>query len=84
MSIPKNISTFERILRVIVGLYVMLFGLLFLQGVLGTLLGVVGAVAFLTGAVGYCGFYTLLGKPVSCPAPVPTPEEAAAEAVEAG
>jgi uncharacterized membrane protein len=58
---PQNIPDFERVLRVTIGVYLMLLGFLFIQGVVGVIVGVLGAVSFATGAVGYCGLYTLLG-----------------------
>ncbi len=57
-----NISDGERLIRVILGIYGMLLGFLFIQGVVGIILGVVGLVTFATGASGWCGLYTLLGK----------------------
>ncbi len=57
-----NISDFERVLRVVLGIYAMLLGFMFIQGVIGAILGVLGVVAFLTGATGFCGLYHLLGK----------------------
>ncbi len=57
-----NIGEVERVLRVILGIFAMLLGFLFIQGVVGNILGVLGGIAFLTGAVGWCGIYVLLGK----------------------
>ncbi len=57
-----NIGDGERLIRVILGIYGMLLGFLFIQGVVGIILGVVGLVAFATGASGWCGIYALLGK----------------------
>lgn len=57
-----NMGELERILRATLGVYGMLLGFLFVQGTVGTLIGVVGAIAFLTGAVGWCGVYALLGR----------------------
>ncbi len=58
----QNISEFERILRAVLGIYAMLLGFLFLQGVVGMMLGILGAISTVTGVVGWCGIYTLLGK----------------------
>jgi hypothetical protein len=58
----QNISSFERVLRVILGIYAMLLGFLFISGVVGTIVGILGIVSFLTGATGFCGLYTLLGR----------------------
>lgn len=57
-----NIGDGERLVRVILGIYVMLLGFLFIQGVVGTILGVLGLIAFATGSVGWCGIYALMGK----------------------
>ena len=57
-----NIGDGERLIRVILGIYGMLLGFLFIQGVVGIILGILGLIAFATGAVGWCGIYTLLGK----------------------
>ncbi len=68
---PQNISNFERILRVVLGLYAALFGFFFLQGWLGSVLGALGLIAFITGAWGFCPLYLVLK-----PAPVVSePEE---------
>ena len=57
-----NIGDDERLIRTILGIYVMLLGFLFIQGVIGIILGIVGLIAFATGASGWCGIYALLGK----------------------
>jgi len=57
-----NIGDGERLIRVILGIYVMLLGFLFIQGIVGSILGILGLIAFATGAAGWCGIYTLLGK----------------------
>ncbi len=58
----QNIGEFERILRVVLGIYAMLLGFLFLRGVGGMVLGFLGAISTITGLVGWCGIYVLLGK----------------------
>lgn len=73
-----NIGDGERLIRVILGIYVMLVGFLFIQGVVGIILGVLGLIAFATGASGWCGVYTLLGKSTLTVAS-PKPEQPAAE-----
>jgi hypothetical protein len=40
----------------------MLLGFLFIQGVIGAILGALGAVSLLTGLVGWCGIYALLNR----------------------
>ncbi len=57
-----NIGDGERLIRVVLGIYAMLLGFLFIQGVVGIILGVLGLIAFATGASGWCGIYTLFGK----------------------
>ena len=70
-----NIGDGERLIRAILGIYAMLLGFLFIQGVGGIILGVLGLLAFATGAIGWCGVYTLLGKSTL----QATPEQPAAE-----
>jgi hypothetical protein len=57
-----NIGDGERLIRAILGVYAMLLGFLFIQGVVGSVIGVVGLVSLVTGATGFCGIYALLGK----------------------
>jgi hypothetical protein len=57
-----NIGDGERLIRAILGIYVMLLGFLFIQGVVGIILGILGLISFATGASGWCGIYALLGK----------------------
>ena len=71
-----NIGDVERILRVVLGIFAMLLGFLFIQGVAGIILGVLGGIAFLTGAVGWCGIYVLLGKKELPQPQEPAPPEA--------
>ena len=72
-----NIGDGERLIRVILGIYGMLLGFLFIQGVVGIILGILGLIAFATGASGWCGIYTLLGK--STLKATPAPEQPATE-----
>ncbi|MGC9399390.1 MAG: YgaP family membrane protein [Anaerolineae bacterium] len=58
----QNIGEFERILRMVLGVHAMLLGFLFLQNVVGMLLGLLGAISTLTGLVGWCGIYALLDR----------------------
>jgi hypothetical protein len=67
----KNLEERERLLRTILGIYAMLVGFLFIQGIVGIILGVLGALSLLTGAIGWCPLYTWLRK---SPSPVQTPE----------
>ena len=66
-----NINDGERLIRVLLGIYVMLLGFLFVQGAVGIILGILGLVAFLTGATGWCGIYAAMKKP---PIPIKTSE----------
>ena len=66
-----NIGDGERLIRVLVGIYVMLLGVLFIQGAIGAVLGILGFAAFATGATGWCGIYAAMKKP---PIPVEASE----------
>jgi hypothetical protein len=55
-----NVGERDKLLRTILGVYSMLLGFLFIQGVVGILIGVLGLVSLLTGLVGWCGVYSLL------------------------
>jgi hypothetical protein len=80
-----NIGDGERLIRVILGIYAMLVGFLFIQGVVGIILGILGLIAFATGATGWCGIYALMGKSTLKVAPAepesasPEPEQPASE-----
>ncbi|HHE71503.1 MAG TPA: DUF2892 domain-containing protein [Chloroflexi bacterium] len=56
----RNIGELDRLLRTILGVYGMLLGFLFIQGVAGTVLGVLSLVVLITGLIGHCAVYTLL------------------------
>ncbi|OQA23542.1 MAG: hypothetical protein BWY63_00145 [Chloroflexi bacterium ADurb.Bin360] len=58
----RNVGDLERLLRVILGIYAMLLGFLFISGLVGNLLGFVGLLVFATGATGWCGIYALMGR----------------------
>ncbi len=60
--IVRNVSDTERIIRAVLGIFGMLLGFLFIQGTVGTLVGVLGVLSFITGAVGWCGIYVLLKR----------------------
>ena len=84
--IQRNIGDLERVLRVILGIYAMLLGFLFITGLVGNLLGFVGLVAFATGASGWCGLYALLGRPAlqaATSTPAGSSPETSPEAAEA-
>jgi hypothetical protein len=74
----RNVGDLERLLRVILGIYAMLLGFLFISGLVGNLLGFIGLLVFVTGAIGWCGIYTLIGRELPQSAvsePDPAPEE---------
>jgi hypothetical protein len=58
-------STTGRIVRVIAGLALILWGVLGLGGTTGIILAVVGAVPFLAGLFDFCVFAPLFGNPLS-------------------
>ncbi len=62
-SMKPNIGDSERLIRTILGIYGMLLGFLFIQGVVGIILGVLGLIAFATGAIGWLGKSTLKATP---------------------
>ena len=57
-----NISDGEQLIRVLLGIYLMLLGFLFIQGVVGIILGILGFVALVTGATGWCGIYAAMKR----------------------
>ena len=57
----SNVGSRDRLLRTIFGVYGMLLGFLFIQGLVGNILGILSTVSLLTGIVGWCGIYSLLG-----------------------
>jgi len=67
-----NTGERERLLRTILGVYLMLLGFLFIQGVIGILLGILGLIGLVTGVTGWCPIYSFLGKSKA----EPTTEEA--------
>lgn len=56
-----NEATWDRIVRVILGVALMVLGFGVLKGTGGTILGIIGIVPLLTGITGYCPLYSLLG-----------------------
>ena len=57
-----NVNDKERLYRTILGVYAMLLGFLFIQGVIGIILGVLGLISLFTGLTGWCAIYHFLGK----------------------
>lgn len=62
MEFETNVGERDRLLRTILGIYGMLFGFLFIQGIVGAVIGALGAISLITGLTGWCGIYTLLDK----------------------
>jgi hypothetical protein len=62
MEFKSNVGERDRLLRTILGVYGMLFGFLFVQGIVGAFIGALGAISLITGLTGWCGVYTLLNK----------------------
>lgn len=57
----RNVGERDRLLRTIFGVYGMLLGFLFIQGVIGIIVGALGLISLITGIVGVCGIYKLVG-----------------------
>ncbi|NPA90335.1 MAG: DUF2892 domain-containing protein [Chloroflexi bacterium] len=59
---PKNESTVDRVVRIVLGL-ILLYAWLghMVGGTLGVILGLIGLVLLVTGAIGFCPLYTVLG-----------------------
>ena len=60
-------STTGRIVRVVAGLALILWGLMGLGGTFGIIVAVVGAVPLLAGIFDFCIFAPLFGAPLSGP-----------------
>lgn len=56
-----NEATWDRIVRVILGIVLGYFGFVSMGGTGGTILGIVGLILLVTGVVGFCPAYRLLG-----------------------
>ncbi len=57
-----NVGDKERLFRTILGVYGLLLGFFFLQGVVGVALGILSMVSLFTGLSGWCAIYQLIGK----------------------
>jgi hypothetical protein len=55
-----NEAGWDRILRVLLGVALLVVGFAVVGGTLGVVLGVVGLVPLITGLVGYCPLYRVL------------------------
>lgn len=58
-------STYGRIVRVIAGIALVVWGLMGLGGTVGIIVAVVGAVPLLAGIFDFCVFAPLFGAPLS-------------------
>ena len=56
-----NEASWDRIVRVVLGLALIVAGFTWAQGGVATALVVVGLIPLLTGAVGFCPLYKLFG-----------------------
>ena len=62
MAIKCNMGTADRIVRVVIGVSLILFGITgLLPGVWGVVLPIVGLIPIVTAAFGYCPLYQLIG-----------------------
>ena len=62
----KNIGTFDRVVRLIIGL-ILVIVLFFIGNIFAKIiLGVLGIFCFYEALVGWCAFYALIGKR-TCP-----------------
>ena len=57
-----NIGEKEKLLRTILGVYGILLGFFFIQGVIGIIVGVLSVIALATGVSGWCAIYHFMGK----------------------
>ncbi len=58
----RNVGDLDGLIRAILGVYAMLLGFLFIQHLVGTILGIIGLIALVTAITGRCILYTLWGK----------------------
>ena len=54
-----NMSSIDRVLRVLIGIAMVVVGFAVLEGTTGIVVGIVGLVPLLTGLIGWCPLYTL-------------------------
>jgi hypothetical protein len=57
-----NEGTFDRVIRVVLGVVLLYLGIMSVAGGWGIVLDVLGAIALITGVVGFCPLYKLLGN----------------------
>lgn len=58
----QNVGAMDRLFRTLFGIFGMLLGFLFIQDVVGIIIGVLSLVCLVTGLVGWCGIYSLFGR----------------------
>jgi len=56
-----NEGTFDRVVRVVLGVVLLYLGIMSVAGVWGIVLDVLGVIFLITGVVGFCPLYKLLG-----------------------
>ncbi len=56
-----NEAMWDRGVRVVLGIVLVIVGFAVIGGVGGVILGIVGLIPLVTGAVGWCPLYTALG-----------------------
>ena len=59
--IKQNEGQTDRIIRIVVGILAIAFGMTVFTGVVQTVALIVGVIALATGIIGFCGLYALLG-----------------------
>jgi len=62
MFYVKNVPNWERVLRVVVGLAVIILSLKLLSGIAGILIAVSAAGIVVSGLVGFCPMCAMLGR----------------------
>jgi len=66
MKLPKNESTLDRTIRIILGVGLLGMGFIWLTGLTQIVAIAIGTIAFITGLIGTCGLYMLCGRS-TCP-----------------
>jgi len=56
-----NEGTFDRVVRVVLGVVLLYLGIMSVAGIWGIVLDILGAIFLITGVVGFCPLYKLLG-----------------------
>jgi len=57
----RNEASWDRIVRVVLGIVLLIVGFAVMDGAAGVVVGVIGLVPLVTGLVGWCPLYRLLG-----------------------